>query len=77
MLKIKDNIDLKELDEKYNLETEIIDGDYEYDVPGDIEHFKDGVFISELNKKIYGIDVSDLDLLYDLIKADLVEKVDD
>ncbi len=77
MLKIKDNVDLKELDDKYNLETEIIDGDYEWDVPGDIEHSKGGVFISELNKRIYGIDVSSLDLLYDLIKADLVEKVDD
>ena len=77
MLKIKDNVDLKELDDKYNLETEIIDGDYECDFPGDIENSKGGVFISELNKMIYGIDTSSLDLLYDLIKADLVKKVEE
>lgn len=46
-------------------------------MPGDIEHSKGGVFISERNKEIYGVDVSNLDLLYDLIKADLVEKVDE
>ena len=40
---------------------------------GDIEHSKGGVFISEANKKIYGIDCSNLILLYDLIKADIVE----
>lgn len=39
---------------------------------------KDGITIDvsdEDNIKIYGIDCSDLDILYDLIKADLVEKV--
>lgn len=77
MLKIKDNVDLKELDKIYDLDTEIIDGDYESSVPGDIEHSKSGVFISERNKEIYGVDVSNLDLLYDLIKADLVEKVEE
>jgi hypothetical protein len=29
MLKIKDNVDLKEIVKKYNLDYEIIDGDYE------------------------------------------------
>lgn len=77
MLKIKDNVDLKEIVKKYNLDYEIIDGDYESCVPGDIEYFdKSEVFISENTKRIYGIDCSSLDLLYDLIKANLVEKVE-
>lgn len=77
MLKIKDSIDLKELDEQFNLDIETIDGDYESNYGGDIEHSKGGVFISEVSKEIYGIDCSNLDLLYDLIKADMVEKVKD
>lgn len=78
MLKIKDNVELDDLMEKYNLDTEIIESDYESSTPGDIElSNNDGVFISTRTKKVYGVDCSNLDLLYDLIKADLVEKVDD
>ncbi len=78
MLKIKDSVELDDLMEQYNLDTEIIEGDYESSILGDIELFNnDGVFISTRTKKVYGIDCSKLDLLYDLIKADLVEKVDD
>lgn len=78
MLKIKDNIKLDDLMEQYNLDTEIIDGDYESSTPGDIElSNNDGVFISTRTKKVYGLDCSNLDLLYDLIKANLVEKVED
>ncbi len=76
-LKIKDKYNLDKLDKKFNLDTEIIDGDYESGYSGDIEHSKGGVFISEANKKIYGIDCSDLMLLYDLIKADIVEVVEE
>lgn len=75
-LKIKDKYNLDKLDKKFNLDTEIIDGDYESGYSGDIEHSKGGVFISLRNKQIYGIDCSNLDLLYDLIKADMVEKMD-
>lgn len=78
MLKIKDNVELDDLMEQYDLDTEIIDGDYESSTPGDIElSNSDGVFISTRTKKVYGVDCSNLDLLYDLIQADLVEKVDD
>lgn len=78
MLKIKDNVDLKDLIEKYNLDSEAYYDDSGWR-GGDIEYFNetDGVFICESNKEIFGIDNSKLDLLYDLIKADLVEKVDE
>ncbi len=75
MLKIKDNVKLDDLMEEYNLDTETIDADYENSRPGDIElSNNDGVFISARTRQVYGIDLSSLDLLYDLIKADLVEK---
>ena len=75
MLKIKDNVDLKELEDKYNLDYNS-DSDYE----GGWSHEsldKDGVFIDLWDRKITGIDATSLELLYDLIKADLVEKVDE
>ncbi len=77
MLRLTDEISFEELDKQFDLNTEIIDGDYEFNVSGDIEHSDGNVFISERNREIYGIDCSRLDLLYDLIKADLVEKVDE
>lgn len=76
-LKIVDNVDLKELDIDFNLDTEIIDGDYEAGYRGDIEHSRGGVFISETTKEIYGIDCSNLVLLYELIISNLVEVVED
>lgn len=75
MLKIKDNVDLKELQNKYNLEYDS-DGDYESGWSYETLD-KDGVFIDLWDRQINGIDATSLDLLYDLIKADLVEKVDD
>lgn len=55
MLKIKDNVELDDLIEQYNLDTEIISGDYESSTPGDIELSNDdGVFISSRTKKVYG-----------------------
>lgn len=89
MLKIKDNSKFKEIIRKYNFEYEadseegysyaiyIKDGIifdvskcFEYDEQGDVRINKNDI-------EIYGIDNSKLDILYDLIKADLVEKVDD
>ena len=77
MLKIKDKEKLHKIIEKYDLE---------YDADSDYEsgwcyatYSKDGVFIDvtdEENITLYGIDASNLDLLYDLIKDGLVEKVD-
>ena len=74
MLKIKDNVDLKELEYKYNL---TYDSDNDYEGGWSYETLdRDGVFIDLWNRQINGIDNSTLDLLYDLIKADLVEKVE-
>ena len=75
MLKIKDNVDLKELQSKYNLKY---DNDSDYESGWTYETLdKDGVFIDLWDRQINGIDNSTLDLLYDLIKVDLIEKVDE
>lgn len=75
MLKVKDNVDLKELQNKYNLEY---DSDSDFEGGWSYETLdKDGVFIDLWNRQINGIDATSLDLLYDLIKADLIEKVDE
>ncbi|MCX4365090.1 MAG: hypothetical protein OSJ70_04895 [Bacilli bacterium] len=74
MLKLTDEISFEELDKKFDLDTKIIDGDYEFGVDGDIEHSDGNVFISERNREIYGIDCSRLDLLYDLIISGYVKK---
>lgn len=74
MLKIKDNVDLKELQDKYNLSY---DSDSDYEGGWSYETLdKDGVFIDLWDRQINGIDATSLELLYDLIKADLVEKVE-
>ena len=82
MLKIKDNVDLKEL-EKFGFEYHgIYDGIYHFAYHNDLD-----IEIIEDDREIYSNknidDENDLifnkysDLLYDLIKADLVEKVED
>ena len=77
MLKIKDyKRDEEKFDElvkKYGLDTEA-DSDYESGWSYYVA-FDDGVFIDYYKGEIYGIDHSSLDLLYDLIKDGLVEKV--
>lgn len=76
MLKIKDKEKLNKILEKYDLEYEA-DSDYEMSWYYAI-YFKDGVFIDvtdENNIVVCGIDNSKLDLLYDLIQDELVEKV--
>ena len=78
MLKIRDDIDLKEL-EKYGFELSSMYGSDAYNkflIDGDIL----SVFID--NRKLYldAWEASEEYLLYvadDLIKADLIEKVDD
>ena len=75
MLKIKDNVDLKEL-EKYGFEYKQVGLDYAY-----TNEFKKGEFYTENiivwpDKSIQCSGcIERLNLLYDLIKADLVEKV--
>ena len=80
MLKIKDSVDLKEL-EKFGFEK---DGyNYYYDFIPYNENNGQYVLIGVKERKIY-LDYIDLDyfdksveLLYDLIKADMVEKVEE
>ena len=78
MLKIKKDVDIEKLATKYDMYEEFYEYDYDYSNDGDIILEKDdsGVFIDKRRKEIYGVDNSKLDLLYDLIKDGLVEKVD-
>ena len=73
MLKIKDNVDLKEL-EKYGLKYQQVGMDYayaKYKLKGVYKEFI-GVW---LDRKLQVDAIEILDIVYDLIKADLVEKV--
>jgi hypothetical protein len=86
MLKIKDNVDLKEL-EKFDFEyreEDDEDSKWHYWCP----KINSGISIdvvNELNPELvriiddghFGFDKTDLDIIYDLIKADLVEKVEE
>ena len=79
MLKIKDNVDLKEL-EKFGFEyNTTMAGSYTYHIPSKYNQKKDlhinkyGIMAIEMYEKYYGMEIPDI--IYDLIKADLVEKV--
>lgn len=85
MLKIKDSVDLKEL-EKFGFEgTNYLYGATIYDTP--ISLMEDNADKPCLRIRSYtreietydniNLDNADINLLYDLIKADLVEKVGD
>ena len=83
MLKIKDNVDLKEL-EKYGFKkTALMQDTYTYHIPSpskvgqnkDLHINKYGYMAIEMYGHYYGMEIPDI--IYDLIKADLVEKVDD
>ena len=75
MLKIKDNVDLKEL-EKYGFK------EWSYHYVFSIDEDNEEDFI--INKSNRSIEITscmagtltEIDILYDLIKADLVEKVE-
>lgn len=79
MLKIKDNIDLEELSQKYELYRK----GFDYKTK-EIKNYND--YDLEINAKTREISYADycdmvdwdkfVDKLYDLIKADLVEKVE-
>ena len=75
MLKIKESVDLKEL-EKFGFEYKNYTGKYEYSYG----HYV--VYVNSWNREIYGqmLDKSGTFLfnqVYDLIKADMVEKVEE
>ena len=84
MLKIKDNVDLKELkkfgfvrcepDEYYNVQ-ENEDGYIKETVWMLWENDFGTMSVSENTRKIWGISVNQGNILYDLIQAGLVEKV--
>ena len=98
MLKIKDNVDLEEL-EKFGFIKcgDSIETYFKAEKSNNWEQFESGIIVNPVNKEcqkeiVYytnsitdGIEldedslqlVSTLDTLYDLIKADLVEKVED
>lgn len=85
MLKIKDNSKFDEIVNKYDLDYDA-DSDYESGIYYAI-YYKDGVTFdvsrchNELKQddiiEIYGMDDEKLDILYDLIKADMVVKVEE
>ena len=85
MLKIKDNVDFKEL-EKYGFKQAPC-GDYilifqdTYTGAIDIRVFTDKMIYPKSDLDIYNRgnknELKMYDILYDLIKADLVERVDD
>lgn len=69
MLKIKDNVDLKKL-EKFGFE-------YKHSYYVCCSEYGDISIIIYANREINVITSHKLNILYDLIKDDLVEKVDD
>lgn len=80
MLKIKDNVDLKEL-EKFGFKTMSLYDWYEKEVSYNWNdkmwiYVKKGTHIIQVST-YDGYDVNLDDTLYDLIKADLVEKIED
>lgn len=79
MLKIKDSVDLKEL-EKFTLKFNEENGRYEY--IGRNFNGKTYIFINSWNRKILFVKGKNYDdiclrILYDLIQAGLVEKVEE
>ena len=77
MLKIKDNVDLKEL-EKYGFKrnSNFPDGWAMVKTYKKGRYYQEDIYV--WNDKIIQVNAIDiLDTLYDLIKADLVEKVEE
>ena len=77
MLKIKDNVDLEELEKLGFEHKEYEDMYYDFYIKNNVRiDFSDRIINHYDN--LEDIDLNEyLDVVYDLIKADLVEKVDD
>jgi len=77
MLKIKDNVDLKELEQFgfvcFNQEQQ----NYEKKLNKKYDNEEINIYGGEINISLDGWETMDLDILYDLIQADLVEKVEE
>ena len=76
MLKIKDNVDLKELEKFGFKEDDILEGKITGLTNGEVDiELYDSIYDKWNTRKIYVLCSGYLDTIYDLIKADLVEKV--
>lgn len=81
MLKIKDNVDLEILHDYGFIHIDGLEDSYTYHIPSKYKQKKDlhinkyGYIAFELYDHYFGFDIPDI--IYDLIKADLVEKVGD
>lgn len=77
MLKIKDNVDLRKLDTFGFKEDDILDGKVTELTNGEVNiELYDSIYDKWNTRKIYVLGSGYLDTIYDLIKADLVEKVE-
>ena len=74
MLKIKDNVDLKEL-EKFGFVKYHYRENHDYYMYPDTQDYSIYIFIENREIMINKADDNDLIVIYDLIKADLVEKI--
>lgn len=81
MLKIKDNVDLKELEKYGFIHLDEMPETYTYHIPSKFGQLKDlhinkyGYMAFEIYGHYAGFDIPEI--IYDLIKDGLVEKVDD
>lgn len=81
MLKIRDDIDLKELEKYGFIHLDEMPDAYTYHIPSKFGQLKDlhinkyGYMAIELYGHYTGIDIPEI--IYDLIKAGLIEKVED
>ena len=81
MLKIRDNVDLKGLEKYGFIHLDEIPDTYTYRIPSEFGQLKDlhinkyGYMAFELYGHYAGFDVPEI--IYDLIKADLVVKVEE
>lgn len=81
MLKIRDNVDLKELEKYGFIHLDEMPDTYTYHIPSKSKQKKDlhinkyGFMAIEMYKSYYGMEIPEI--IYDLIKADLVVKVEE
>lgn len=79
-IRIKKNIDLKELEKFGFTKSEELEGTYTYNIPDEVNNYqkidlhinKYGSMALEMHGAYYGMQIPTI--IFDLIKADLVEK---
>lgn len=81
MLKIKDSVDLKELEKFGFVHLDEMPNTYTYHIPSQVGQKKDlhinkyGFMAIEMYENYYGMEIPEI--IYDLIKADMVVKIND